>query len=123
MIAADSSSMISYFSGDTADDVAAVRLALQSGQLSLPLPVVTEVLSDRAAEAIEADILTLATLPIHQGYWQRAGIARRTLQNRGLKARLGDALIAQACIDNDVALITRDKDFRHFAKHCGLRLA
>jgi predicted nucleic acid-binding protein len=123
MIAADSSSMISYFSGDTADDVAAVRLALQSGQLALPLPVVTEILSDRAAEAIEADILTLATLPIHPGYWQLAGIARRTLQSRGLKARLGDALIAQACIDNDVALITRDKDFRHFAKHCGLRLA
>jgi len=23
----------------------------------------------------------------------------------------------------DVALITRDKDFRHFAKHCGLKLA
>jgi len=32
-------------------------------------------------------------------------------------------LIAQACIDNDVALITRDADFRHFAKHCGLKLA
>jgi predicted nucleic acid-binding protein len=123
MIAADSSSLVSYFSGDTADDVAAVRLALASGQLALPLAVVTEVLSDRAAAAIETDILKLATLPILDGYWHRAGVARRTLQIRGLKARLGDALIAQSCIDHDVALITRDKDFRHFAKHCGLKLA
>jgi predicted nucleic acid-binding protein len=123
MIAADSSSLISYFSGDKADDVAAVRAALARGDLVLPLPVVTEVLSDRGATAIESDILDLATLPIQDGYWHRAGIARRTLQARGLKARLGDALIAQACIDSDVALITRDGDFRHFAKHCGLKLA
>jgi predicted nucleic acid-binding protein len=40
-----------------------------------------------------------------------------------LKAKVADALIAQSCIDHDVALITRDRGFRHFAKHCGLRLA
>jgi predicted nucleic acid-binding protein len=40
-----------------------------------------------------------------------------------LRARLPDALIAQSCIDHDVALITRDRDFRYFAKYCGLRLA
>jgi predicted nucleic acid-binding protein len=45
------------------------------------------------------------------------------LITKGFKARLADALIAQACIDSDVALITRDRDFRHFAKHCGLKLA
>jgi predicted nucleic acid-binding protein len=122
MIAADSSSLVSFLSGDTADDVAEVRAALAKGELILPLPVVTEVLSDRGAAAIESDILKLATLPIQEGYWYRAGLSRRALQTRGLKARLGDALIAQACIDNDVALITRDGDFRHFAKHCGLKL-
>jgi hypothetical protein len=31
--------------------------------------------------------------------------------------------IAQSCIDADVKLITRDRDFRHFATHCGLKLA
>jgi predicted nucleic acid-binding protein len=36
---------------------------------------------------------------------------------------LPDTLIAQSCIDHDVALIARDEDFRHFAEHCGLRLA
>ena len=27
------------------------------------------------------------------------------------------------CVDHDVALITRDTDFRHFVRHCGLKLA
>jgi predicted nucleic acid-binding protein len=57
------------------------------------------------------------------GYWQRAGESRRALKTHKLKARIADALIAQSCIDHDVALITRDVDFRHFAKHCGLKLA
>jgi predicted nucleic acid-binding protein len=36
---------------------------------------------------------------------------------------LADALIAQSCIDHEISLIARDGDFRHFAKHCGLKLA
>jgi predicted nucleic acid-binding protein len=45
------------------------------------------------------------------------------LLGKGLKARLGDALVAQACIDHNIPLIARDGDFRHFVKHCGLKLA
>jgi predicted nucleic acid-binding protein len=41
---------------------------------------------------------------------------------RGIKAPLADALICQSCLDHDAALITRDRDFRPFAKHCGLKL-
>jgi predicted nucleic acid-binding protein len=40
----------------------------------------------------------------------------------GRKARLGDALIAQSCIDAKVPLLTRDRDFRAFARAAGLRL-
>jgi len=61
-------------------------------------------------------------LPLIDGFWDRAGIARRTLRAKGLKARALDALIAQCCIDADVPLITLDNDFRHFAAHCGLEL-
>jgi predicted nucleic acid-binding protein len=39
------------------------------------------------------------------------------------KARLADVLIAQSCLDHRVALITRDRDFRHFARIARLRLA
>lgn len=38
------------------------------------------------------------------------------------KARLGDALIAQTCIDGGIPLLTRDWDFRAFAEAAGLDL-
>ena len=38
------------------------------------------------------------------------------------KARLGDALIAQSCIDQSIPLITRDRDFRAFAVAANLNL-
>ena len=61
-------------------------------------------------------------MEIQPGYWERAGKLRALLIAKRLKPRLADTLIAQICIDNDIPLITRDKDFRHFAKHAGLRL-
>jgi hypothetical protein len=86
--------------------------------------VVTEILSDPAARPLLASpIEDLELLAIRDGYWQRAGDIRRILKQKGLRAKIVDALIAQSCIDYDVALITRDADFRHFAKHCGLKLA
>jgi hypothetical protein len=38
------------------------------------------------------------------------------------KVRLGDALIAQSCIDQGIPLITRDRDFRAFAVAANLNL-
>jgi predicted nucleic acid-binding protein len=38
------------------------------------------------------------------------------------KARLGDALIAQSCVDYQTPLITRDRNFRAFADAAGLDL-
>jgi predicted nucleic acid-binding protein len=124
MIAADTSSLVAYFSGESGADVERIAAAIGSAELVLPQVVITEILSDpRGAEQLESQVVRLATLAIMEGFWVRAGHARRLLQRRGFKARVGDALIAQSCIDHGVALITRDRDFRHFAKHCGLQLA
>jgi predicted nucleic acid-binding protein len=124
MIAADSSSMVAYLSGNTGSDIDKLGAALLAGELVLPAIVITELLSSSSnSRSSDAGLHNLALLPIVEGYWSRAGLARRRLIERGLKAKVADALIAQACIDNGVALITRDKDFRHFAKHCGLKLA
>lgn len=38
------------------------------------------------------------------------------------QSRLGEALIAQSCVDNRVLLFTRDRDFRAFAEAAGLEL-
>jgi predicted nucleic acid-binding protein len=124
MIAADTSSLSAYLKGERGKDVDKVASAITRGELVLPPVVVTEVLSDpEAGKSIDALIPELLTLELHDGYWVRAGHARRLLKTRNYKAKVADALIAQACIDNDVPLITRDSDFRHYAKHCGLKLA
>ncbi len=124
MIAADTSSLVAYFNGSSGVDVERLATALAAGDLVLPPIVLAEMLSDPVSStAIEGQIRQLPTLEIHEGYWIRAAHARRIVLGKGFKARVGDALIAQSCIDHDVALITRDRDFRNFVAHCGLRLA
>jgi len=124
LIAADSSSIINFLSGaDTADRVR-LRVALQAQELCLPPAVKTELLSGwpRAA-GLEPLLHQAPLMTILDGYWERAGSNRHLLVSKGLKAKLADALIAQSCIDADVALIASDGDFRHFARWCGLKLA
>jgi predicted nucleic acid-binding protein len=124
MIAADTSSMVAYLTGASGQDVDKVAAALAAGNLVFPPVVVTELLSDPALQPTVAnEILRVATLEVVEGYWHRAGDSRRALLRHGLKAKVGDALIAQSCIDHGVGLIARDDDFRHFVKHCGLKLA
>jgi predicted nucleic acid-binding protein len=72
---------------------------------------------------MEALVLPMPQLEILPGHWHRAANLRANLLAKKLKANLADTLIAQCCIDHGVALITRDTDFRHFAKHGGLKLA
>ena len=124
MLAADTSSLVAYFAGANGNDVTLVDTALSQGTLNLPPIVLTEVLSSPKSRVQLEPILSLwPLLPISDGYWQRAAATRGLVLAKGLRARLGDSLIAQSCIDHDVPLITRDEDFRHFAKHCGLKLA
>jgi predicted nucleic acid-binding protein len=49
-------------------------------------------------------------------------LLRATVLSKGRKARLGDALIAQTCLDQNIPLLTRDKDFRAFADAAQLHL-
>jgi predicted nucleic acid-binding protein len=123
LIAADTSSLVAFLSGEAGSDVEAIDRAMASKALALPPPVVTELLSKPDSAQIVYLLQTTRLLPIEEGLWRRAGETRRTLLRNGLKAALADALIAQFCIDADAPLITRDADYRHFAKHCGLRLA
>ncbi|MDP1735895.1 MAG: PIN domain-containing protein [Caulobacter sp.] len=124
MIAADTSSIIGYLKGQA--DARIVRLAgaIDAQTLWLPPPVVAELRAGSVGQARLDKLLNDAPmLPLTDGFWDRAGLARRALLARRLKARMLDALIAQCCIDAGVPLITLDSDFRHFEAHCGLRLA
>jgi hypothetical protein len=124
MIATDTSALVDYLKGETGADLELLDAAILNGQLRLPPVVITEILSDETSSKMLGELLPdILTLELKDGYWERAGITRRLLQKKGLKAAVADTLVAQSCIDHDVTLIARDRDFRHFAKHCGLKLA
>jgi predicted nucleic acid-binding protein len=124
MIAVDSSTVIAYIQGDTGPDVEILDRSISNDQVVLPPPVLTEVLCDAQLPAAHRTlILALPLLELTEGFWVRAAETRARILSRNLRARLGDTLIAQCCIDHDVMLIARDGDFRHFEKLCGLTLA
>jgi hypothetical protein len=123
MIAADTSTWISFLQGDTGEDAQLLDRALADRQVLMVPAVLTEMLSDPKMPPDVAQ--TLAELPlieIGSGYWQKAGALRAQALAKRRKARLGDALIAQSCIDRGIPLLTRDRDFRAFAEAEGLDL-
>jgi predicted nucleic acid-binding protein len=123
VIALDTSSAIAFLSGERGRDVTAVEQALRFRQGVFPPVVVTELLSDPVVRAEIATLIrAVPRLEILDGYWERAGQLRARLLRRGLKAHIAETLIAQSCIDHEVALVTRDRDFRNFANHAGLSL-
>jgi predicted nucleic acid-binding protein len=123
MIALDTSSLVAYLSNDTGRDVEAVEVALAEHQACLPPAVLAELLSDpRLPAEAAAAFRQLPMLPVTDGYWERVGALRAEVIARRRKARLADALIAQSCLDHGVPLVTRDADFRNFARVRDLEL-
>ncbi|MGH9159366.1 MAG: PIN domain-containing protein [Vicinamibacteraceae bacterium] len=123
MIAADTSTWIAFLEGEEGEDVLLLDRALEDRQVLMPPAVLTELLSDPKLSPDVADTLSQVPLiQISDGYWQRAGGLRAQVLAKRRKARLGDALIAQSCVDQGVPLTTRDRDFRNFADAAGLDL-
>ena len=123
MIAVDTSTWIAFLEGDGGEDTELLDRALQDRQVLMAPVVLTELLS--APELSPEVSQTLSELPLIEigpGYWQRAGELWARVLAKRRKACLGDALIAQSCIDNGVPLLTRDRDFRAFAAAAGLDL-
>jgi len=124
MIAADTSTWIAFFEGDGGADVQLLDRALGDRQVLMVPAVLTELLSDPKLTASVAESLKeLPMMEIEADYWQRAGELRAKVLGKGRRARLGDALIAQSCVDRGVALLTRDRDFQAFSEAAGLDLA
>lgn len=123
MIAIDTSTFVAYLAGFGGKDVEVTDWALENKQAALPPVVLAELFSDPELPGNARHFLQrISLLEVLNGFWERAGLLRAELISHGHKARLADSLIAQSCLDHNVALITRDKDFRHFAEMAGLRL-
>lgn len=123
MIAADTSSMIAFLEGDDGEDTDLIQSALDHRQLALPPAVLTELLSDPGLpDRVRKLLSALPILDVEPGLWERAGLLRAAVLRQKKKARIADALIAQSCLDQSSPLITRDRDFRHFAAAAKLPL-
>lgn len=123
IIAVDTCVLVDLQTGNFnhATEILSEKLYLNTVQL--PPVVLTEFLSNPRLDKKKYSFFQdMPLLKIKDEYWQRAGEARQKLLHKGLKAKLGDALIAQACIDNKIPLLTRDNDFTHYEKYCGLEL-
>jgi predicted nucleic acid-binding protein len=116
MIAADTSTWIAYLEGAPGPDTELLDQALADHRLLMIPPVFTELLSDPLlSPAVLQQLTDVPMIDIAPGYWQRAGLLRAKVLSNCRKARLGDALIAQSCLDRNIPLLTRDQDFRAFA--------
>jgi len=123
VIAADTSTWIAFLQGETADDTELLDQALQDRQLLMVPVVLTQLLSDpKLSVDVARTLCDLPAIEIGSDYWQRAGALRAKVLAKRRRARLGDALIAQSCLDGGISLLTRDRDFRAFAEAAGLKL-
>jgi len=123
MIAADTSTWVAFLEGGVGEDAQLLDKALEGRQVLMVPVVLTELLSDpKLPSGVAATLLEVPVIEVESGYWQRAGVLRAKVLAKRRKARLGDALIAQSCIDRGISLITRDRDFRVFAEAAGLDL-
>ena len=123
MIAADTSTWVAFLEGGAGEDARRLDKALEDRQVVMVPVVLTELLSDPELPSSVTDTLSdVPLIEIGTGYWQRAGALRAKVLAKRRKARLGDALIAQSCIDHGIPLLTRDRDFRAFAEAANFHL-
>ena len=123
MLAAGASTWIAFLQGDGGEDAELLDRALQDRQVLMAPVVLTELVSDpKLSSEVSQTLSELPLIEVTHGYWQRAGELRAKVLAKRQKARLGDALIAQSCIDHGIPLLTRDRDFRAFADAAGLDL-
>ena len=123
MIAADTSTWIAFFQGEAGKDVELLDRSLEDRQVLMAPPVLTELQSDPGITSeLSKTLSELPLIEIQPGFWNRAGALRASVLAKRRKARLGDALIAQSCLDAGIPLLTRDRDFRAFADTASLSI-
>jgi predicted nucleic acid-binding protein len=124
VIGVDTSTIIAFLRGESGADTMRLAEALADDEAAIPAPVLTEALSNpNTREAVRVMLSDLPRLPLDEGAWERAAQTRGVILSAKRRAYLADTLIAQACIDADVPLLTRDRDFSAFAELAGLKLA
>ena len=123
MTCVDSSVVIAWLDGTAYPEAQALDTLLQNDAAFIAPIAITEIFSNANSGPAVADAMAaFRVLDLKPGYWERAGAMRAALRREGRKAPIADALIAQAAIDADLPLLTRDADFKAYAKLFALKL-
>lgn len=128
MMIVDTDVWADFFNGVDEPHVARLDTALRDEEDLAVLPIiVTEVLQGFRTESgfREAKEVLLALPVIHPtlGCHVRAAGLFRSLRRKGVTVRGAvDCVIAQACLDLEVQLLSPDRDFAQIARHTALRL-
>jgi predicted nucleic acid-binding protein len=123
LIVADSSVLIPWAEGLVTAQTDLLDQHIAQGTLRVVPVSITELLSaPNLRPEVRLVAETLDMLELHDGYWARAGLLRGRCLAAGRRARLADVLIAQACLDADLPLLTNDTDFEVFQVIGGLKL-
>jgi predicted nucleic acid-binding protein len=128
MILVDTSVWIDYFNGQITPETTALDKLLSQEEIIMCDIILAEVLqgfrSDQDFEAAQ-----LALQKINQVSMLNPDLAVRSARNFRLLRKAGmtirktvDCFIATYCIENQVELLTRDRDFGPFEQHLGLRV-
>jgi predicted nucleic acid-binding protein len=123
MIAADTSTWIAFLQGASGKDVQLLDKALEDRQVLMVPAVLTELMSDpKLSGELTRYLAEIPLVEVQSSYWERAGALQAKALAKRRKARLGDALIAQSCVDRGILLLTRDRDFRAFTESASLHV-
>ena len=123
MIVADTSVLIPWAAGAATPKTELLNTHLATATLFVVPVTIAELMSARVlTPEIEALADALAVLELKQGYWTRVGLLRGRCLAAGRRARLADTMIAQACLDSGLPLLTEDSDFSVFSELAGLEL-
>lgn len=130
MVLVDSSVWIDFFRGNTTTQTRYLQNALHDGYSELAIGdlIMLEVLqgfrSDDEARKAQGAFAALGCLDL--GGFELANAAAqnyRQLRQQGITVRSTiDCLIATFCIENNIALLHKDRDFDPFELHLGLQV-
>jgi predicted nucleic acid-binding protein len=110
-----------------ASEVRELVRAIEAGETLLTTGLVLQELLQGFAgpRAHERILDRFSALPIliadRQDHIEAAELRNRCRRN-GIQIGTIDALLAQLCVRHDLTMLTTDRDFRHIAGHCALKL-
>ncbi|WP_342597345.1 PIN domain nuclease [Cyanobacterium aponinum UTEX 3222] len=126
MILVDSGVWIDYFNGNDTDEVKKLDLYLGNYSIAIGDIILTEVLqgfkNDRDYQTAK---MLLTSLRVYSLLGVNLAIKNaenyRFLRKKGITTRkTNDVIIATFCIENNIALLFSDKDFKPFVTHLNL---